>query len=90
MFYAVVMGTVVASQKVDSLRGATFKVVQGCDRNQKRHGSMMVAFDGIGARTGDLVTCVGKREASLAPDDASLANDFPLDVAITGIVDAIG
>lgn len=85
-----VLGTVVATQKVESLRGATFKVLQICDRDRKREGSPFVAYDGLGARVGDLVMWVGKREASLAPVGAELVNDYPLDAAITGIVDAVG
>ena len=53
-------------------------------------GEPFVSVDPIGARAGDLVLWVGKREASLALPGAALANLYAVDAAITGLVDAVG
>ena len=90
MHYGVVEGTVVASQKVKELEGIPLKVVYPCDQDCKITGDAFVAADPISARPGDLVLWVGKREASLAMPGAALANNFPVDAAITGIIDDIG
>ena len=90
MFYAVVKGTVVSTQKVDSLKGVTFKVMTPCGQNQQENGQDFIAVDPIGARAGDFVMWVGKREASMALAEAGIKNDFPVDAAITGIIDDIG
>jgi len=89
MQFAIVQGTVVATQKVKELQGITLKVLQACDENQKLVGDSFVAVDAVGARTGDFVMWVGKREASLALPNATLANNFPVDAAVTGIIDAV-
>tara|TARA_Y100000590_G_scaffold470538_1_gene666155 strand:- start:6885 stop:7157 length:273 start_codon:yes stop_codon:yes gene_type:complete len=87
MQLGIVQGTVVCSQKSKSLQGQLLKWVQPVNDQKKRTGSFQIMIDPIGTREGDLVMWVGKREASLAIDDAPLKNDFPVDAAITGIVD---
>ncbi len=89
MQLAIVAGSVVATQKVLELQGRALKVLLVCDDQRKRSGETLVAVDAVGAREGDLVMWVGKREASIAFDDAPLVNMFPIDAAITGIVDDI-
>jgi microcompartment protein CcmK/EutM len=88
--FGIVTGTVVASQKVKELSGVPFKVILPCDDNGNKVGDEIVSIDAVGARPGDKVMWVGKREASLALPDAPLANLFPVDAAITGIIDDIG
>ena len=90
MHYAVVKGTVVATQKVKELEGMSLKVLIACDKDRAAIGEDFVAVDPIGARPGDLVLWVGKREASLAIPQAALVNNYPVDAAVTGIVDDIG
>jgi microcompartment protein CcmK/EutM len=87
MQYGIVQGTVVATQKVKDLEGHALKVVRPCDERGEPSGEPIVAIDPISARPGDLVIWVGKREASLAVPGAPLANNYPVDAAITGIVD---
>ncbi|MGK5089886.1 EutN/CcmL family microcompartment protein [Bdellovibrionota bacterium FG-2] len=87
MQLAFVQGTVVASQKVKDLQSYPLKVLQACDHDHHLVGEPFVAVDAVGARTGDLVIWVGKREASLAIPGAALANNYPVDAAVTGIVD---
>jgi ethanolamine utilization protein EutN len=89
MQYGIVRGTVVATQKVKDLEGFALKVLFPCDEERRHVGEPVVAIDAVGARPGDLVLWVGKREASLAIPGAPLANNYPVDAAITGIVDDI-
>jgi ethanolamine utilization protein EutN len=87
MQFARVHGCVVASQKVKDLIGLPLKIITVCDSQGTLLGEPIVAIDSIGARSGDLVMWVGKREASLAIPGAPLANNYPVDAAITGIID---
>jgi ethanolamine utilization protein EutN len=89
MQFGIIKGTVVASQKVSELEGIPLKVLQPCDEKRQSVGDAIVAIDSIGARPGDLVMWVGKREASLAIPGAPLSNNYPVDAAVTGIIDDI-
>lgn len=90
MHYAIVKGSVVASCKVESLKGIALKILLPCNAHREAVGDSLIAVDAIGAREGDLVMWVGKREASLALPGVTLKNDFPVDAAVTGIIDDIG
>lgn len=83
MYLARAIGTVVASQKVEGLEGTTLLLVQPLDNQQQPVGSKQVAVDRAQAGEGDLVTCVGSREAALACDPTFV----PVDAAIVGVVD---
>ncbi len=83
MYLARVIGTVVCSTKADNMKGLKLLVVAPCDNQGKPNGEPHVAADTAQAGEGDLVTCVGSREAALA-----LSPSFvPVDAAIIGIVD---
>lgn len=91
MQFGIIQGTVVATLKVKELQGIALKVLLPCDENQKPLlGEPIVAIDTVGARPGDFVMWVGKREASLAVPGVSMANNYPVDAAVTGIIDDIG
>ena len=90
MQIAKVTGTVVATKKSSSLVGRALKVLQPCNEEGVSEGDFVIAIDSIGARVGDKVLWVSKREASMAIDDAKLVNDLPVDAAVTGIIDDIG
>lgn len=90
MQYGIVKGTVVATQTVKELKGIALKVIVPCSEEREVQGAPFVAVDAIGARAGDFVLWVGKREASLAIPGVPLANNYPVDAAITGIIDAVG
>jgi ethanolamine utilization protein EutN len=81
-----VIGTVVATRKVDGLEGVRFLVVQPLTRDLQPVGEAVVAADGVAmAGPGELVYVVASREASLA-----LPQKFvPVDHAIVGIVDEV-
>jgi ethanolamine utilization protein EutN len=90
MHFGIIQGTVVASQKVKDLQGIPLKVLQPCNDKREPVGDPIVAVDTISARPGDFVMWVAQREASLAIQGAPLANNYPVDAAVTGIIDDIG
>lgn len=90
MHFAKVIGTVVATRKVPELQGIGLKTIIPCDQRGIPTGDPVIAIDAVGSRPGDIVIWVGKREASLAVPGAPLANNFPVDAAVTGLVDDIG
>ncbi len=83
MYLARAIGTVVATRKVEGLEGTTLLLVQPLDNQRQPVGDKQVAVDRAQAGEGDLVTCVGSREAALACDPTFV----PVDAAIVGIVD---
>jgi microcompartment protein CcmK/EutM len=83
MYLARVIGTVVASRKADNLQGLTLLVVEPCDKDRRPVGEPHVAVDAAQAGEGDLVSCVGSREAALAVQPSFV----PVDAAVIGIVD---
>ena len=81
-----VVGTVVATERVERLDGVRFLVVQPLDRDQQYRGEPIVAADGVSmAGPGELVLFVGSREAAQAMPDPFV----PVDHAIVGIVDEV-
>lgn len=84
-----VIGTVVATQKVEGLTGVKLLLVQPLapspDGALRPVGDPQAAADVVQAGVGDLCHLVGSREAALA-----LSPTFvPVDLAIVGIVDAV-
>jgi ethanolamine utilization protein EutN len=86
MYYARVVGEVVATSKSASLKGAKLLLIDPISESGKSTGAHRVAVDTVRAGISDLVACVGSREAALALDDTFA----PVDDAIIGVVDAIG
>ena len=81
-----VVGTVVASEKVEGLEGVKLIIVQPLDRHQEPSGTPIVAADGVAmAGPGELVYYVSSREAALALDPWFV----PVDDAIVGLVDEV-
>ena len=81
-----VIGTVVATEKVEGLEGIKFLVVQPVDRSDRKIGRPVVAADGVAmAGPGELVYVVASREAALAMPQKFV----PVDHAIVGIVDSV-
>jgi ethanolamine utilization protein EutN len=86
MQLAEVVGTVVATVKVDGLEGVRFLLVQPLDRERAPVGEPVVAADAVAmAGPGELVYIVGSREAALAMPEPFV----PVDHAIVGIVDHV-
>ena len=86
MQFARVIGTLVATQKVDGLEGVKFLVIQPLDKHRQPTGEPVIAADGTAqAGPGELVFYISSREAALALPEWFV----PVDHAITGIVDEV-
>ena len=85
MNLAKVIGTVVCSQKEESLAGIKLLLIQPVDEELNSYGDPLVACDAVQAGTGEVVIYEGGREAALV-----LENWFnPADAAVMGIVDQL-
>ena len=91
MFVAKVTGSVVATQKVDSMRGYKLLVVEpyrvdAADRKKLTStGRTFVAVDTVGAGEGEFVLITQGSSARMTPETKTL----PIDTVIIGIVDSI-
>lgn len=85
MHIAKVIGTVVATRKVEPLHGSKLLVVQPLSPQGEPTGEPLVAVDNVRAGPGDVVYYVRGREAAHTLDDKF----NPADAAIMGIVDRI-
>lgn len=85
MYLGRVIGTVVASRKIEGLTGAKLLLVQPLDDQKRPTGRIQAAVDTVKAGPDDLVYLVGSREAALALEPSFV----PVDAAIIGIVDEI-
>ncbi len=90
MYLARVIGTVVATHKAQDMDGIKLLVVEPVAvtaEGHVRNGEPHVAIDTVQAGEGDLVSCVGSREAALAAPRVGKTSFVPVDAAIIGIVD---
>jgi ethanolamine utilization protein EutN len=91
MFLAKVTGSVVATQKTDSMVGHKLLIVEpfridSQDRNRLvSTGRTFVAVDSLGAGEGELVLIVQGSSARLTPETAKL----PIDCLVIGLVDTV-
>ena len=85
MRLAKVIGTVVATQKVDSIKNLKILMIQPLDEKLQDSGEAVAAIDTVQAGYGDLVYYTLARESTLALPDPFT----PVDAAITGIVDQV-
>ena len=85
MHLARVIGTVVATRKVEGLEGIRFLVVQPLDHNLEPKDEPVVATDGVQAGEGALVHVCTGREASMALPEMFV----PVDITVVGHVDEV-
>ncbi len=86
MQFARVIGTLVATQKVQGLEGVKFLVIQPLDKHRQPVSEPIIAADGTAqAGPGELVFYISSREAALALEEWFV----PVNHAITGIVDDV-
>ena len=91
MFVAKVTGSLVATQKVDSMKGHKLLVVEPYRldpeerRSLKTTGRTFVAVDTVGAGEGEFVLLTQGSSARLTPETKNL----PIDAVIIGIVDTV-
>lgn len=81
-----VTGTVVSTNKVDSLRSSKMLIVQPVElETLQMKDDYVVAIDDIGAGEGDLVFCAYGSSARQSDTSKKVASDF----SIYGIIDSI-
>ncbi|MFH1921930.1 MAG: EutN/CcmL family microcompartment protein [Planctomycetota bacterium] len=91
MFLGKVTGSLVSTQKVDSMVGRKLLVVEPYRLDAetratlKTTGRTFVAVDTVGAGEGEFVLVVQGSSARLTPETKSL----PVDAAIIGIIDSV-
>jgi ethanolamine utilization protein EutN len=91
MFVAKVTGSVVATQKVDSMVGQKLLVVEPFRLEPKKRselvttGRTFIAVDTLGAGVGDMVLISQGSSARFTPE----TNKLPIDCVIIGIVDTV-
>ncbi len=90
MLLAKVTGSLVSTQKVDSMTGHRLVLVEPCrvDRETGRlagSGRSLVAVDTVGAGEGECVLLTQGSSARLTPGTKNL----PVDTVIVGIIDSV-
>jgi len=91
MFVAKVTGSLVATQKIDSMVGRKMLVVEPYQLDPEGRGSLkgsgrsLVAVDTVGAGEGEFVLITQGSSARLTPETKSL----PVDTVIIGIIDTV-
>jgi len=85
MQMGLVVGTVVSTRKEEELKGLRFLLVRELDQSMKETGKMVVATDGVGAGTGEVVLyCSGSSARQTVA-----TKDRPVDATIMAIVDLV-
>lgn len=78
-----VVGTVVASRKVESMEGLKLLIVQKMKVSGELTGDYVVAADAVGAGVGEVVLVVSGSSAR----QTEMSNNRPMDALIMAIVD---
>jgi microcompartment protein CcmK/EutM len=84
MNLAKVVGTVVSTQKEDSLSGLKFLLLEILDERRKPTGASVVAADSVGAGVGELVLYAAGSSARLT----KVTDKRPVDAVVMAIVDS--
>ena len=84
MFVAKVTGSLVSTQKVDSMKGFKLLIVEPY-RIEAKERQSFVAVDTLGAGIGDFVILTQGSSARLTPETKTL----PIDAVVVGIVDKV-
>jgi len=91
MFIAKVIGSMVATQKVDAMVGRKLLVIEPYRIDPETRAKMvstgrtLVSVDTVGAGEGEMVLVVQGSSARLTPETKTL----PVDATIIGIIDAV-
>ena len=85
MLIAKVIGSAVASVKLDALKSSKLLVVSPADGSGGVNGAPFLAVDLVGAGSGELVVVSQGSSARMAAG----ANASPVDAAIIGILDSL-
>ncbi len=85
MNIARVSGTVVASQRADTVEGARWLLVEECDPRGSGRGDFLVALDMVGADRGQVVLLTQGSSCRWT----MRTEDRPMDTLVVAIVDSI-
>ncbi|MAT71381.1 MAG: ethanolamine utilization protein EutN [Planctomycetaceae bacterium] len=91
MFLAKVTGSIVATQKVDNMRGQKLLMVEPYRLEPDKRKSLVptgrsfVAVDALGAGVGELVLLCQGSSARFTPE----TKELPIDAVVIGIVDRV-
>lgn len=85
MYMGMVVGSVVATRKIDDLVGHKLLIVQKIKPNGEKLDSLEVAVDSVGAGTGEYVLVVKGEPAKYVFG----TSDKPIDSVIVGIIDSM-
>ncbi len=91
MFIGRITGSLISSQKVESMVGQKLLIVEPLRVNEKDQsdlkptGRTFIVVDTVGAGEGEVVLCVQGSSARFTPQTKHL----PIDAAIIGIVDQV-
>ena len=91
MFIGKIVGSVVATQKTESMRGSKLMMIEPyvIDPKSRDHfittGRSLVAVDVVGAGEGQFVLAVQGSSARMTPETKPL----PVDCTIVGIIDSV-
>ena len=91
MFIALVTGSVVATQKIDTMTGHKLLIVEPYRLDEKLRdrlvstGRTFIAVDTLGAGEGQFVLVTQGSSARLTPETKSL----PIDAVVIGLIDAV-
>jgi microcompartment protein CcmK/EutM len=80
-----VTGTVVSTQKSDSITGTKYLLVQLCGHREKLKNGYIVALDLVGAGPGEMVIIAQGSSAR----QTDMTYQKPIDAVIAGIVDLV-
>jgi microcompartment protein CcmK/EutM len=83
MTLGIVVGTVVATRKEQTLEGLRFMLVRQLDAEGQETGGLVVAADAVGAGPGELVLVASGSSAR----QTQATNNRPVDAVIMAIVD---
>ena len=86
MIIGVISGSVVSTNKSETLKGLKLLVVMPLDTETlKEKGSPLVAIDAVGAGEGEVVICVSGSSSR----QTAFTDGTPCDLAIIAIIDSI-
>lgn len=83
MFIGIVVGSVVASHKIDLMDGLPLRLVRRITPDNKETDTYFVAVDGVGASDGEYVLAASGSTAR----QTTLTDNKPVDAIIMAIVD---
>ncbi len=85
MIFGKVVGTVVATQRSDRIKGAKYLLVERCSARCEPKGDYHVALDALDAGVGEMVLIAQGSSAR----QTEISYQKPIDAIVTGIVDLV-